>query len=170
MSIDGGSASRILRAGSSHLIFIVQRHIQPEILQCCATLSRPCHRLGARRLQQGAQGSGQAGADGQGRRKDAKAEPAAGLAGRPAHDQSNALASGPVITGSVQPERRADLRAEVSAVVLQVLKENGEPVQAWRPAGAPRRHVDPRQPDVGRGSGARRRRRRSSRPSASSSA
>jgi hypothetical protein len=39
--------------------------------------------------------------------------------------QSNALASGPVITGSVQPERKADLRAEVSAVVLQVLKENG---------------------------------------------
>jgi len=38
-------------------------------------------------------------------------------------------ASGPVITGSVQPERRADLRAEVSAVVLQVLKENGEPVR-----------------------------------------
>jgi RND family efflux transporter MFP subunit len=37
-------------------------------------------------------------------------------------------ASGPVITGSVQPERRADLRAEVSAVVLQVLKENGETV------------------------------------------
>jgi RND family efflux transporter MFP subunit len=43
--------------------------------------------------------------------------------------QSNALASGPVITGSVQPERKADLRAEVSAVVLQVLKENGEPVK-----------------------------------------
>ncbi len=42
---------------------------------------------------------------------------------------SNALASGPVITGSVQPERRADLRAEVSAVVLQVLKENGDPVK-----------------------------------------
>ena len=39
-----------------------------------------------------------------------------------------AHASGPVITGSVQPERRADLRAEVSAVVLQVLKENGEVV------------------------------------------
>ena len=37
-------------------------------------------------------------------------------------------ASGPVITGSVEPERRADLRAELSAVVLQVLKENGEPV------------------------------------------
>ena len=37
-------------------------------------------------------------------------------------------ASGPVITGSVEPERRADLRAEVSAVVLQVLKENGEVV------------------------------------------
>ena len=39
------------------------------------------------------------------------------------------LASGPVITGSVQPERRADLRAEVSSVVLQVLKENGESVK-----------------------------------------
>jgi membrane fusion protein (multidrug efflux system) len=43
--------------------------------------------------------------------------------------QSNALASGPIITGSVQPERKADLRAEVSAVVLQVLKENGETVK-----------------------------------------
>ena len=43
--------------------------------------------------------------------------------------ESNALASGPVITGSIQPERRADLRAEVGAVVLQVLKENGEPVK-----------------------------------------
>ncbi len=42
---------------------------------------------------------------------------------------SNALASGPSITGSVEPERRADLRAEVSAVVLTVLKENGEPVK-----------------------------------------
>jgi len=37
--------------------------------------------------------------------------------------------SGPVITGSIQPEKRADLRAEVSAVVLQVLKENGEKVR-----------------------------------------
>ncbi|MET0266862.1 MAG: efflux RND transporter periplasmic adaptor subunit [Duganella sp.] len=43
--------------------------------------------------------------------------------------QSSALASGPVITGSIQPERRADLRAEVSAIVLQVLKENGEAVR-----------------------------------------
>jgi RND family efflux transporter MFP subunit len=43
--------------------------------------------------------------------------------------QNNALASGPVITGSIQPERKADLRAEVSAVVLQVLKENGDPVK-----------------------------------------
>ncbi|AXA91746.1 efflux RND transporter periplasmic adaptor subunit [Massilia sp. YMA4] len=43
--------------------------------------------------------------------------------------QSNALASGPVITGSIQPERKADLRAEVGAVVLQVLKENGEAVR-----------------------------------------
>jgi len=44
--------------------------------------------------------------------------------------QAGTLASGPVISGSVQPERKADLRAEVAAVVLQVLKENGEPVRA----------------------------------------
>ena len=43
--------------------------------------------------------------------------------------QSDAISSGPVVTGSIQPERRADLRAEVSAIVLQVLKENGEPVK-----------------------------------------
>lgn len=43
--------------------------------------------------------------------------------------QSSTLANGPVITGSIQPERRADLRAEVSAIVLQVLKENGDPVK-----------------------------------------
>ncbi len=40
--------------------------------------------------------------------------------------QSNALSSGPSITGSIQPQRRADLRAELSSVVVQVLKENGE--------------------------------------------
>jgi RND family efflux transporter MFP subunit len=39
------------------------------------------------------------------------------------------LASGPVITGSIQPEKRADLRAELGAVVLQVLKENGQAVK-----------------------------------------
>ncbi|WP_395406866.1 efflux RND transporter periplasmic adaptor subunit [Pseudoduganella sp. UC29_106] len=43
--------------------------------------------------------------------------------------ESNALATGPVITGSVQPERKADLRAEVGAVVMQVYKENGEVVK-----------------------------------------
>ncbi|MBC3883678.1 efflux RND transporter periplasmic adaptor subunit [Undibacterium griseum] len=43
--------------------------------------------------------------------------------------ESNALASGPVITGSIQPERKADLRAEVSTIVLQVLKENGDAVK-----------------------------------------
>jgi membrane fusion protein (multidrug efflux system) len=43
--------------------------------------------------------------------------------------QSSALSSGPVITGSIQPERKADLRAEISAVVLQVLKENGDTVR-----------------------------------------
>lgn len=43
--------------------------------------------------------------------------------------QSDSISSGPVVTGSIQPERRADLRAEVSAIVMQVLKENGEPVK-----------------------------------------
>jgi membrane fusion protein, multidrug efflux system len=38
-------------------------------------------------------------------------------------------AMGPVVTGSIQPERRADLRAEISAVVLQALKDNGEAVR-----------------------------------------
>ena len=37
--------------------------------------------------------------------------------------------TGPVISGSLQAERRADLRAEVSAMVLKVHKENGEPVR-----------------------------------------
>ncbi|WP_230405255.1 efflux RND transporter periplasmic adaptor subunit [Undibacterium rugosum] len=43
--------------------------------------------------------------------------------------QSSALSSGPVVTGSIQPERKADLRSEISSVVLQVLKENGEAVR-----------------------------------------
>lgn len=43
--------------------------------------------------------------------------------------RNSSLASGPAITGSVQPERRADLRAEVQAVVLKVLKENGDVVR-----------------------------------------
>lgn len=38
-------------------------------------------------------------------------------------------AGGSVITGSIQPEKRADLRAEVAAVVTQVLKGNGEAVK-----------------------------------------
>lgn len=43
---------------------------------------------------------------------------------------ASALASGPVVSGSLQPERRADLRAEVAAVVLQVARDNGEAVRA----------------------------------------
>lgn len=43
--------------------------------------------------------------------------------------RNSALSSGPAITGSVQPERLADLRAEVSAIVLAVVKENGDPVR-----------------------------------------
>lgn len=43
--------------------------------------------------------------------------------------QGSAMISGPVVTGTIEPERKADLRAEVSAVVLQVLKENGDVVR-----------------------------------------
>jgi len=62
---------------------------------------------------------------------DAASAPAATLLISPEDLRTVSLqtyASGPVITGSVEPERRADLRAEISAVVLQVLKENGEAV------------------------------------------
>lgn len=41
---------------------------------------------------------------------------------------SSGMVGGPVLTGSVQAARRADLRAEVAAVVLQVAKDNGESV------------------------------------------
>lgn len=65
------------------------------------------------------------------KKKDANATPAKLQVGN--EDiltiSSNLLASGPVVTGSIQPERKADLRAEVSAVVLQVLKENGDVVR-----------------------------------------
>jgi RND family efflux transporter MFP subunit len=44
--------------------------------------------------------------------------------------QPRTLAAGPTITGSILPEKRADLRAEVSAVVLAVLKENGDRVRS----------------------------------------
>ena len=39
-------------------------------------------------------------------------------------------ATGPLVSGSLQPQRRADLRAEVGAIVKQVLKDNGEKVGA----------------------------------------
>ena len=39
------------------------------------------------------------------------------------------MSAGPTITGTVQPQRRADLRAEVSSVVVQVLKDNGDRVK-----------------------------------------
>jgi len=42
--------------------------------------------------------------------------------------RNSALTSGPSITGTIQPERRADLRAEVPAMVLKVYKENGDTV------------------------------------------
>jgi RND family efflux transporter MFP subunit len=43
--------------------------------------------------------------------------------------RASSLSSGPAITGSIQPERRADLRAEIQAIVLQVLRENGDVVR-----------------------------------------
>ena len=43
--------------------------------------------------------------------------------------QTNALNEGPVVSGSLQPELRAELRAEVAGVVLEVLKDNGDTVE-----------------------------------------
>jgi len=60
----------------------------------------------------------------------APAAPPLLLAAEDVHTVKNsALASGPAVTGTIQPERRADLRAEVSAVVIQVLRENGDNVR-----------------------------------------
>lgn len=44
--------------------------------------------------------------------------------------QSGQLTSGPVLSGSLQPQRKADLRAELSAVVLEVRRDNGDAVKA----------------------------------------
>lgn len=44
--------------------------------------------------------------------------------------QNGQLASGPVLSGSLQPQRKADLRAELSAVVLEVRRDNGDAVKA----------------------------------------
>lgn len=43
--------------------------------------------------------------------------------------RNNALASGPSITGTIQPERRADMRAELNTTVIQVFRENGDIVK-----------------------------------------
>ena len=68
---------------------------------------------------------------GRGDKKDATAAPAKLLVAP--EDvltiQSSTLALGPVVTGSIQPERKADLRSEIPALVLQVLKENGDTVR-----------------------------------------
>jgi membrane fusion protein, multidrug efflux system len=42
---------------------------------------------------------------------------------------TSSVGNGPLVTGTIQPDRRADLRAEVSSVVLAVAKENGEAVR-----------------------------------------
>jgi membrane fusion protein, multidrug efflux system len=39
------------------------------------------------------------------------------------------VASGPIISGSLQAQEQADLRAEVPAIVIQVLKDNGDKVK-----------------------------------------
>lgn len=39
------------------------------------------------------------------------------------------IASGPIISGSLQAKKQADLRAEVPAIVMQVLKDNGDRVK-----------------------------------------
>lgn len=43
--------------------------------------------------------------------------------------RSGAVATAPALTGAIQAERRADLRAEMGSVVLRVLRDNGEAVK-----------------------------------------
>lgn len=43
--------------------------------------------------------------------------------------RSAPVSAGPLITGSIQPDRKADLRAEVPAVVVAVHKDNGDAVR-----------------------------------------
>jgi membrane fusion protein, multidrug efflux system len=65
--------------------------------------------------------------------KGAAAKPAAPLLLAPEDLREvgqSGLIGGAVISGAIQPARRADLRAEVAAVVLQVAKDNGERVRA----------------------------------------
>jgi RND family efflux transporter MFP subunit len=62
--------------------------------------------------------------------KDVKAKPALLIAPEDVRAVSQSgLIGAPVITGAIQPARRADLRAEVAAIVLQVAKDNGERVR-----------------------------------------
>jgi membrane fusion protein (multidrug efflux system) len=61
---------------------------------------------------------------------DAASAPVLLLAPEDLHTvRAGGAGNGPVVTGSIQPEKRADLRAEVAAVVTQVLKDNGETVR-----------------------------------------
>lgn len=65
--------------------------------------------------------------------KAAAAKPAAPLLLAPEDLRQvgqSGLIGAPVISGAIQPARRADMRAEVAAVVLQVAKDNGERVRA----------------------------------------
>lgn len=65
--------------------------------------------------------------------KAAAAKPAAPLLLAPEDLRQvgqSGLIGAPVISGAIQPARRADLRAEVAAIVLQVARDNGERVRA----------------------------------------
>ncbi len=59
----------------------------------------------------------------------AAAAPVLLLAPEDLHTVAVGVAAGAVVTGSVQPEKRADLRAEVGGIVMQVLKDNGQAVK-----------------------------------------
>lgn len=62
--------------------------------------------------------------------KDTKAKPPLLIAPEDVRSVTQSgLIGAPVITGAIQPARRADLRAEVAAIVLQVAKDNGERVR-----------------------------------------
>jgi RND family efflux transporter MFP subunit len=87
------------------------RSLFPVAITLVAVLLTACNRIGADAKSQG------------------PAAPAVLIAPEDVFTvKSGSLSAGPLITGTIQPERRADLRAEVSSVVMNVLKENGQPV------------------------------------------
>ena len=105
------------------------RSVVTAMLMVC--LLAACGRPGKPEAAASGAAAGSAAALAAGRAAAAASAPTLLVAAEDLRSVSSRLqATGPVITGSLQPERRADLRAEVGALVRQVLKDNGDAVRS----------------------------------------